>query len=139
MPTGRPPKDPGKKVTAHEMKYPWSETTVGGWQWEKPDPDPNWHENTKAAWDAWFSSWWAAHYELEDLPALRQVGDLFDTVQRDGKNASLWSRLQAAMKAWGLTPEGRTSNRWLPPKDEPNPRGVDTLPDEPKKRLRVVG
>lgn len=139
MPTGRPPKDPTKKVNRNTMKYPWTETGPGGWRWEVPEPDPNWHERTKAAWDGWFHAWWAANYELEDVEALRGVAELFDRVVRDPGNTGVWTQLQRAMSQWGLTPKGRVDARWLPPKDEPNPRGVDTLPDEPKKRLRVVG
>ena len=138
MPGGRPPKDPDKRVTRHAMQYPWTECGPGGWRWPVPEPDPNWHDRTQSAWSAWFHGWWAVNYELEDVDALRGVADLFDRVTRDPGNTAVWSQLQRSMKAWGLTPEGRVSNRWLRPKDEPGVES-DTLPEAPKKRLRVVG
>lgn len=138
MPAGRPPKDPDKRVNRHALKYPWTETGPGGWRWQVPEPDEAWHDRTKAAWDAWFHAWWAVHYELEDVESLRSVADLFDRVVRDPSSTGVWSKLQSAMDHWGLTPLGRTHNRWLKPKDEGV--GEDTLPDAPpKKRLRVVG
>ena len=135
MPAGRPPKDPSQKVTRHAMKYPWTESGTQGWRWEKPKPPTGLSKEARDAWDAWFTAWWAVHYELEDVPALRNLIRLFDQVSRRPDDRGLQSELHRQMNTWGLTTKGRTDNRWLAPKVEEEPKSEQS---GGRRRLRVV-
>lgn len=116
-------------------------TTEIGWQHGDPDdkrrkfpkPPEGLMPSAVAAWDAWFSSWWASHWCVEDLPGLRLTVSLFDQVERGAQDPS---KLKPYLEFYGLTPQARLKLHWLPPKDEAEPK-----PDvKPAKvtRLRVV-
>jgi hypothetical protein len=80
-----------------------------------PEPPEGLTAASVAAWSAWFGSWFAAFWCLEDLPALRQLIRLYDRVERGdfvrAAELRLWS------DTYGITPKGRQDRRWRPSAD----------------------
>ena len=118
MPPGRIPK-----------KYPWIPAPAEAGQGDIPKPPPNLLAASKKTWDLWFTSWWSGHWTEADVPGLRQTIKLFDEVERGLPGRT---ELRAAMKSYGLNPEGRQSLRWEPP--APAKSDEDTKNDELTKR-----
>lgn len=122
--SGPPPKRPEDRVRRNKpVGGEWKPAPAVGWQHGDPTdkrrkfpkaPEGLMPESA-AAWDAWFASWWAAHWKPEDLPGLRMVIREFDRLARgDGKV----NEVRALLAAYGITPEGQQKLRWLPPKEQ---------------------
>jgi hypothetical protein len=84
------------------------------------------------AWNTWFESWWAAHWEPSDVPGLWVLVKLYDAVQRGDFARASEYRMWA--DNYGITPKGRQDRRWLPPVAE-SPQTSD--PDH-YRHLRAV-
>ena len=129
MPRGSKPLPPGAST---RQRAEWH-ITEGGWKHPLPDP-PDVTAVGLAAWSAWFESWWAANWTLEDLPALRLTCEQFDMAARGSVDVT---KLIPLLDRYGITPKGRQDLRWAPPKgvveDEVTP-GMDEL--EKKRSTR---
>lgn len=129
---GRPPKDPDKKVNRVPMKYPWNEAPGEGWQHgDIPEPPEGLRPESLEAWEAWFTAWWAAFYQPQDLPQLRLAIQDFDAVVRGQKELV---RILPVLDRWGVTEKGRQDNRWKRAAASSQP--ASSTPAKP--RLRVI-
>lgn len=92
------------------------------------------------AWRTWFAAWFASHWAVDDLPALRQLIRLYDQVERGEFQRAGELRLQ--MDTYGITPKGQQDRRWARPDDsevppsQPQPQAPAA--DGPYAHLRVV-
>ncbi len=133
MPRGPAPKPTGERVNRNQQKYPWIPAPAEAWAGEVPRPPSGLLKVSRDAWGLWFSSWWSGHWTEADLPALRQTIKLFDEVERDRGSRS---ELRQAMKAYGLSPEGRQALRWEPPKEAVEAAPAGATPDELAERRK---
>ena len=85
---------------------------------------------TRRAWKTWFGSWVAAFWTPEDVPGLRMVAQIYDSVERG--NYQRASELRLWMDTYGLTPKGQQDRRWRPP-DEPKAAKPASLPGSPSR------
>jgi hypothetical protein len=85
-----------------------------------------------AAWQTWFSAWFAAHWTPDDLPGLRQLIRLYDQVERSEFQRSGELRLQ--MDTYGITPKGQQDRRWVRPERE-----EEEAPSSPQRRAASAG
>ena len=137
--TGRPPKDPGQRVNRNQQKYPWNFAEGEGWQHgELPEPPEGLRPESIDAWEAWFTGWWAAFYNEQDVPQLRLAIQEFDSVVRGQKSLK---DILPVLDRWGITEKGRQDNRWQPAGKRPG-TAASSQPDNPTataaRRLRVV-
>jgi hypothetical protein len=72
---------------------------------------------SKDAWNTWFGSWIAAHWGPEDLPMLRVVILLYDSVQR-GEGQRI-AELRMWADTYGISPKGQQDRRWVRPEESP--------------------
>lgn len=140
MPTGPKPKADAqrKDQRRHQIKY----ASTAGWQHGDPNdkrrktpkaPAGLMLPESRAAWDSWFRSWWAAFWTLEDLAALELVAQLFDEVKRGQTDVA---KLTPLLDRYGITPKGRQDLRWEPPEAAPAP-SKPAVTDELTKRRNV--
>jgi hypothetical protein len=61
------------------------------------------------------------HWGPWDVPMLRLIACLFDTVERGAASASLQTELRMLLDGYGLTPKGRQDRHWLPPEEPEAP------------------
>lgn len=135
MPRGPKPKPPGEAVNRNPKVHQFKHAEAVGWQHGRvPTAPDGLLKASRDAWRAWFGAWWASFWTPADLPALRQIVNLFDAVERDTEDVRLAAELRQQMDRYGLTPKGRQDLRWEPPKDKP--AATPTAPSTP--RLRVV-
>ena len=119
--SGPPPKDPALRVRTNKPAGgEWKPAPGHGWQHGKKPPAPSRDlgllPESVAAWNAWFSSWWASNWSKEDLPGLRLVIRKFDECLRGSTDIA---KVAPLLDAYGITPKGRQSLRWSPPKEAP--------------------
>jgi hypothetical protein len=82
-----------------------------GWQHGPvPKAPTNLLKVSRDVWAVWMGSWFAAHWEPEDLPGLYLVVRLYDQVQRGQLQRAAELRIQ--MDAYGMTPKGQQDRRW---------------------------
>ena len=118
---GRGPKPKDKSERRNEYREPTrGEWTPGvGWGWqhgEVPDAPEGMMPASIEAWNVWMRSWFAAHWEPEDLPGLRQVVRVYDEVERgDFVRAG---ELRLLMDTFGISPKGQQDRRWKKPEPE---------------------
>ena len=110
------PKLPGERARRNKPISEWKHTPDGGWQGRKPVAPKGLMPESEKAWKLWFASWWAGNWSAEDVPMLELAVKQYDLVVRG--NSGELSRFQALADSLGLTPKGRASLRWLPPKGE---------------------
>ncbi len=138
---GRPSKPPEQRVNRHPLKFPWKPAPDAPWAAEVPAPPEGILPSSVECWESWFRSWFSGHWTESDVPSLRQAISLFDKIERGHEKTGDRSELRQLYKAFGLSPEGRNSLHWEPPKppktqtgDAPQRgRGKEAPP-----RLRVV-
>src|SRR5439155_10503728 len=118
---GRVPKDPANRQRRNlPARGEWHCAPGIGWpDAALPDPPDGLMPASKAAWQAWMTSWIAAHWTPADMPGLRQVIRLYDQVERGAFQRA--SELRLSMDTYGITPKGRQDRRWLAPPDAPQP------------------
>lgn len=114
----------------------WQPAPGVGWQHgEIPKPPTGLTRASRDAWQAWFRSWFAAHWTPELLPGLRQVVRLYDQVER-GEYVRA-AELRMAMDTYGMTPKGQAGLRWKPPVSEAPP-STTAAPGSRFAHLKVV-
>lgn len=114
----------------------WQPAPGVGWQHgDVPKPPTGLTRASRDAWQAWFRSWFAAHWSPELLPGLRQVVRLYDQVER-GEYVRA-AELRMAMDTYGMTPKGQAGLRWLAPKGDAPAADAEPTPS-PYAHLRVV-
>ena len=112
---GPAPKSPGARRGRRPLaRGNWQASADVGWQHGPiPEPPEGLLPSSVAAWNTWFESWWAAHWESSDVPGLGILARLYDAVQRgDFARASEYRMLA---DNYGITPKGRQDRRWLKP------------------------
>lgn len=116
---GPAPKAPGARRGRRPLaRGEWQTSPSGGWQHGPiPPPPDGLLPSSVEAWQAWFRSWWAAHWGPWDLPGLRCVVYLYDAMERGDFARASEYRMWA--DTYGITPKGRQDRRWLPPLAEP--------------------
>lgn len=115
----------------------WKRTELIGWQHgPTPKPPPRLTKVSKETWDIWFAAWWAAHWQPEDLPVLRQIICLYDAIERQEASAAELSQFRQLIDTYGITPKGQQDRRWAPPAAEPVSPKKPTSRNRP--RLKVV-
>lgn len=109
---GPAPKKPEDRRDKHEKtRGEWTAADGEGWQHgDIPEPPDGLLKPSLEAWETWFKAWWAAHWNPEDLPALRQVIRIYDQVERGEFQRAPELRLQ--MDTYGITPKGQQDRRW---------------------------
>ncbi len=118
---GPAPKDPLERRRENApARGEWTNAPGIGWQHGKIPPSPaGLMPSSRKAWRSWMrSSWVASFWTPEDLPALHQLIQLFDLIERGVTPASARGELRIQMDTFGLTPKGRQDRRWLPPLEE---------------------
>jgi hypothetical protein len=112
---GPAPKLPGDRRGRRPLaRGEWKTSALGGWPHGPIPAAPEGLLPTSvAAWQAWFTSWWAAHWGPWDVPGLRCVVHLYDAIDRGDFARAGEYRLWA--DTYGITPKGRGDRRWLPP------------------------
>jgi hypothetical protein len=112
----------------------WHAADAVGWQHGKVPPCPaDVEPATRRAWKTWFGSWVAAFWTPEDVPGLRMVARIYDSVERG--NYQRAPELRLWMDTYGLTPKGQQDRRWRPP-DEPKVAKPASLPRLPVTSAR---
>lgn len=110
-PRGPKPAPPGSVDRQERNELPWQHAGPGGWRHGPiPEGPAGLSTETKAAWDSWFTAWWAWFWELGDVPLVVLCAIAYD----EGPTA--FSRIADVV---GLTPRSRQDLRWLPPKETP--------------------
>lgn len=110
-----------------------------GWQHTPfPDAPEGLLAVSRWAWDTWMRAWYAAHWQPEDLPSLRQLIRLYDQVERGMFQRS--NELRLAQDTWGISPKGQQDRRWAPPRpaEAPEPKPAASVPTERYAHLKVV-
>ena len=119
----------------------WHQDDAIGWQHgDVPDP-PKVAAAARETWATWMASWFAAHWEPSDLPALRIVIKLYARSWSGKASSSERSELRQLMDSYGITPKGQQDRRWAPPATLVPP-AASPDPEEtagPYGHLRVVG
>lgn len=114
---GRTPKEQRRNEHDTPIRGEWLAASAVGWQHgEIPEPPDGLKGETRDAWQAWMSAWFAAHWSPEDLPGLRQVIRIYDQVERGEFQRANELRLQ--MDTYGITPKGQQDRRWKKPEPE---------------------
>jgi hypothetical protein len=115
---GRAPKPPETRRNHHapERGEVTSRAEVGWQHGPIPAPPAKLLKVTRDVWDSWFRSWFAAHWEPEDLPGIYLVARLYDAVQRG--QLQRMAELRLNMDAYGMTPKGQQDRRWKRPEPE---------------------
>jgi hypothetical protein len=116
---GFPPKPREERRNKNDIpvRGDWESAGVVGWQFgDAPEPPDGLTAAAVAAWETWFSAWFAAHWTPDDLPGLRQLVRLYDQVERNEFQRASELRLQ--MDTYGITPKGQQDRRWMRPKVE---------------------
>lgn len=94
----------------------WSQDEALGWQHgEVPAPPKGLNAAAKDTWSTWMGSWFAAHWEPADLPALTIVIKLYARAWSGRATSSERSELRQLMDSYGITPKGQQDRRWAPP------------------------
>jgi hypothetical protein len=91
---------------------------------------------TDAAWRSWFEGWWASFWCEGDLPGLHMVAFVHNAVMTG--DARMAGELRLQMDGYGLTPRGRLSLRWAPPKSGNPEAPADTADPSPYSHLRSL-
>lgn len=144
----RSPSKPGEPVKGGSGYKPvnqWTPAPGEGWQHgEIPAPPVGVHDDTVAAWQLWFSSWWASYWTPDVLPGMALVAKLYDAAmhgvviydQKSGEPRKLDTgdvgKLTALMDKFGMTPYGRKQLLWLIPESVPEP--VAEIDDELERK-----
>lgn len=136
---GPPPSSSRRRANTPE-RGDWRPAPGIGWQHGKepgklPPCPQGLMPKSRAAWKAWFTSWFAAFWTPADLPGLRHVILLYDDVERGNYVRAGELRLQ--MDTYGITPKGQQDRRWSPPRDEPE-RPTAPKPSSRYEHLRAV-
>jgi hypothetical protein len=119
---GPPPKDPSTRVRrGGATRGEWDTRAEVGWRHGRvPAAPAKLLKVSRDVWAVWFGSWFAAHWEPEDLPGLYLVIRLYDAVMRGELQRSAELRIQ--MDTYGMTPKGQQDRRWRrPPAGEEAP------------------
>lgn len=89
------------------------------------------------AWGLWFSAWYAAHWSLVDVPAIRHLVALYDQVERGEFTRA--SELRLGLDTWGISPKGQQDRRWIEPKPVVDKPVVSSGAAARARRLKSVG
>ena len=134
----------------------WQASPGIGWQHGPIPPVPaGVHADTRAAWDVWMRSWFAAFWTPDDLPGLEHVASLHSEVRtafhepfieaegpRGGtifvRRPSPVTELRQMLDNYGITPKGQQDRRWTRPKTEAEPPAA-TAEGKAYGHLRAVG
>lgn len=135
---GRPSKPPDQRINRHPLKYPWKPAPEAPWSGPIPDPPAEMTEAAQALWQEWFTSWWSGHLTASDVAPLRQALRLFDKIERNHDERGDRAEYRQLAKSYGLSPEGRNSLHWEPPKERAAAPASSTPPAKGKPRLHVV-
>ena len=116
---GPAPKSPGTRRGRRPLaRGNWQTSASRGLAaWPHPAAPEGLLPSSVVAWNAWFGSWWAAHWGPWDVPGLCVVVHLYDAVERGDLARASEYRMWA--DTYGITPKGRQDRRWLPPLVEP--------------------
>jgi len=121
------PKLPGQRTRTNKPISDWKHSPDGGWQHPIPEAPDGLLTASVTAWALWFDAWWAVNWTPQDVPQLELAIKLYDSVQRgDTKDMT---KFQTLADSLGITPKGRASLRWLPPKGEAD-AGPVAVPDD---------
>jgi len=134
---GSAPKDPATRRRRNlPTRGEWQGLEGFGWRGEiLPEPPEGLMPASRVAWQAWMTSWIAAHWTSTDLPGLRQVIRLYDQVERGAFQRA--SELRLSMDTYGITPKGQQDRRWIAPPDAPQ-RGAPEQTPSRYSHLRVT-
>ena len=136
---GFQPKPPDQRRTRHKPQLgEVRNAPAASWRFGPiPAPPEGLCKSTDDAWRRWFSSWFAAFWGPEDLPGLRIVAQLHHAVSTG--DARLAGELRQWQNGYGITPAGRLSLRWAPPKiAEPETPAQTDDPTSPYRHLRSL-
>ncbi len=117
MPRGPAPKPEGQRANRNALKYPWVPAPSAPWQGDLPKAPTGLRKASRDTWDTWFESWWSGHWTEADLPMLRMAIKLYDVIESGREERGDRAELRQLCKALGITPDGRQSLRWEPPKE----------------------
>jgi hypothetical protein len=128
------PKLPGQRARTNKPISDWKYAAEGGWDGRKPNAPVGLMPESSKAWKAWFASWWAVNWTPEDVPQLELAVRLYDAAVRGDLTAA--TKFQVAADSLGITPKGRASLRWLPPKgvEEPSAADISAADDLAQRR-----
>ena len=130
-----PAPDPLRFRHDKPVRGDWHAADAVGWQYGKIPPCPaDVEPATRGAWKTWFGSWVAAFWTPEDVPGLRMLARIYDSVERG--NYQRAPELRLWMDTYGLTPKGQQDRRWRPP-DEPKAVRSASLPRLPVASARA--
>lgn len=137
---GANPKPAAERRTRHKpVRGEYASAPGVGWQHGQiPDPPDGLLAASRDAWQTWMRAWFAAHWTPDDLPILRQVVRLFDTIERNDASAAELTQYRQLLDSYGITPKGQQDRRWTRPKaDDPRP-GIEPKADSPYRGLALV-
>jgi hypothetical protein len=117
--TQGPAPKPSRRRRNVPARGEWHSSAGIGWQHGSiPDPPDGLREPTLKAWRAWFSAWYAANWIPEDVPNLRLIAMMYDAIERGVSiRAADRTALHTWQRSYGMTPDGQSALRWLPPKE----------------------
>lgn len=135
---GRPPKPADVRVNrVAPTRGDYVQVAKVGWQHgETPEPPEGMKPASIDAWRLWFAAWYAAHWNVEDVPALRHLVLLYDQVERGEFQRA--GELRLGLDTWGVSPKGQQDRRWEAPKAPEVGAGSAPPPASRERRLRAV-
>jgi hypothetical protein len=137
---GPAPKPDDARRRANPPVHGWNTAPAERWRHgETPKPPAKLTKAARDAWETWFSAWFSAFWDPEDVPALRQLIRLYNEVEKG--QFQRHAELRLAMDTYGITPKGQQDRRWQPmPAPEASEEGpaTQTTVAERRQRLRVV-
>jgi hypothetical protein len=135
---GFAPKPPTQRRTRHAPQLgEVRNAPAASWRFGPvPAPPEGLCKATDDAWRAWFGSWVAGFWTPADLPGLRTVALVHNAVSIG--NVKLAGELRLQMAGYGLTPQGRLSLRWAPPKSTDPGTPAEPAADGPYRHLRAL-
>lgn len=127
---GPAPKDPALRRRRNKpVSGEWQPTKTVGWRFgDVPEAPDGLLKPSLAAWQAWFSAWFASHWTPDDLPGLRHLIQLYDAFERGEFQRS--AELRMGSDGYGITPHGQQALHWAPPKADEAPKGQEAPIDD---------
>jgi hypothetical protein len=111
-------------------------TSRVGWQHgEVPQAASRLRAESKLVWTEWFDAWFAAYWNVSDLPTLRRLIRLWDLCERaiaepfvkgtTVRRPAPHTEVRQLLDSLGITPKGQQERRWLRPSPPPPSQAVE--------------